>query len=180
MTRAAAVNTCCTTTTPAQQYLAILTSRNSDPLALNFGHMRCWCQDVNCCINFGHFKLKVVILMRLEVAQSKVVISNTNHFIHWTRQPPISSPRSLLAQSNSGSVQKWCPLQTKSGQARKKTGLFSVCSFTSQVCKKLVLSYPPRTISNISASGRNQQKEYGTEREGASRGSCQNTNEILN
>ena len=106
---------------PPQQYLAILTSRNSDPLALNFGHMRCWCQDANCCINFGHFKLKVVILMCLEVAQSKVVISNTNHFIHWTRQPPISSPRSLLAQSNPGSADKWCPLQTKSGQARKKT-----------------------------------------------------------
>ena len=31
VTRAAAVNTCCTTTTPAQQYLAILISRHSDP-----------------------------------------------------------------------------------------------------------------------------------------------------
>ena len=103
---------------PPQQYLAILTSRHSDPLALNFGHMRCWCQDANCCINFGHFKLKVVILMCLEVAQSKVVISKTNHFIHWTRQPPISSPRSLLAQSNSGSADKWCPVQTKPSQVK--------------------------------------------------------------
>ena len=30
-----------------------------------------------CCINFWHFKLKVVILICLEVAQSEVVISNT-------------------------------------------------------------------------------------------------------
>ena len=147
--------------------------------------MRCWCQDANCCINFGHFKLKVVILICLEVAQSEVV--TTSHPLDASAAHKFAAltPRSVKHKLRGQVVSAANQVRSSSQENMENIspapapGLFRVYSFT-RVCKKLVLSSPPRTISNISASGRNQQKEYGTEREGASRGSCQNTNEILN
>ena len=136
-----------------------------------------------CCINFWHFKLKVVILICLEVAQSEVVISNT------TTHPLDASAAHKFAALTPRSVKLRLHGQVGSGlgsavvsganQVRSSSqenmeniesilpapGLLRVYSFTSRVCKKLVLSSPPRTISNISPSGRNQQKEYSTERE---------------
>ena len=136
-----------------------------------------------CCINFWHFKLKVVILICLEVAQSEVVISNT------TTHPLDASAAHKFAALTPRSVKLRLHGQVGSGlgsavvsganQVRSSSqenmenmesippapGLLQCLQFYVSRLQEVGFIFSPRTISNISPSGRNQQKEYSTERE---------------
>ena len=150
-----------------------------------------------CCINFWHFKLKVVILICLEVAQSEVVISNTTtHTLDasaahkFAALTPSSVKLRLHGQvgSGQGSGVRCKPSQVQLARKHGEHGEYPASARIAPVFTVLRLAsarswfylLPPELSPTSRLPVAINRKNTAQRESRGSRGSCQNTNEILN